>query len=314
MSDLVSVIVPAYKVEKYIEKCVESILRQTYKNLEIILVDDGSPDRCGEICDTFSTKDKRVKVIHKKNGGLSDARNAALDIQTGKYITFIDSDDFVSEDYIQYLYSIITAYDADIAIGDYKYIKEDGTILNHPIEHGRLVEMDKEKALFELLNSRLFTNSAWGKLYKKECFEGIRYPYGKLYEDVPTTYRTFLRSNKIVFGAKANYYYLFRTSAISKQRYSTARMDAVVFAEKMVEDITKKYPLLHQIGECRMFDSYLSVFSLLNEDEWPVEYSEIWNKIRRIRKNVLFYGLSGKKRKILALCSYLGAYFLKKVI
>ena len=107
LQPLISVIVPCYNVEEYLPKCIESILNQTYRNLEILLVDDGSPDNCGRICDEYAAKDSRIRIIHKKNGGLSDARNAALDVMTGEYVTFIDSDDYVSDDYVEYLYKII---------------------------------------------------------------------------------------------------------------------------------------------------------------------------------------------------------------
>ena len=105
--DLISIVIPVYKVEKYLEKCVESVINQTYKNLEILLVNDGSPDNCPKICDEYAQKDNRIKVIHKENGGLSDARNAGIDVATGKYITFIDSDDYISNDYVEYMYNLL---------------------------------------------------------------------------------------------------------------------------------------------------------------------------------------------------------------
>ena len=122
MEDLISVVVPIYNVENYIKKCVDSILSQTYKNLEIILVDDGSPDNCPQICDEYAQKDNRIKVIHKENGGLSDARNAGIDISKGKFITFIDSDDYIEKDYVEVLYNSIKENASDMAIGSHKAI------------------------------------------------------------------------------------------------------------------------------------------------------------------------------------------------
>lgn len=314
MEDLITVIVPIYKVEMYLRKCIDSIINQSYKNLEIILVDDGSPDKCGLICDEYATNDSRVHVIHKKNGGLSDARNVALDMASGDYYTFIDSDDYVAEDYLLYLYNLAKKNCADIAICEYLYITESGKIINHVQNDGKLIVMDRERALYELLNSKLFSNSAWGKLYKKECFSEVRYPYGKLYEDIPTTYKTFLKSNCIVFGALAKYYYLYRSSAISKQKFSLRRMDAVYFTEEMVNNVTINFPELLRIGDCRLFDSYIAVLALIDKKHWPNIYDLIVKKIKEKRKNILLYKKSGKKRKIQVIVSYLGMNILKVII
>lgn len=314
MEDLISVIVPIYNVEKYICKCVNSILNQTYKNIEIFLVDDGSPDRCGKICDEYSQKDSRIRVIHKKNGGLSDARNVALDVMKGDYVTFIDSDDYIARDYISYLHKLIVNTHADISICEFKYVTEEGKIINHFHDNDKHIVMDREKALFELLNSNLFTNSAWGKLYSRKCFESIRYPYGRLYEDVPTTYKTFLKSNKIIFGARPLYYYLYREQAISKQKFNEKRWDAVEFAEEMTCEIVTSYPSLKRIAKCRLFDSYLTIFSILNYNDYPEAYSSAWNSIKECRGDVLFYSKSGKKRKLEALCSYFGPKILSRIL
>lgn len=311
MDDLISVIVPIYKVEEYLKKCVDSIINQTYKNLEIILVDDGSPDNCGKICDFYSIKDHRIRVIHKKNGGLSAARNVALDVASGAYITFIDSDDYIEENYISYLYNLAKKNNADISICEYLYITEEDKVINHPRNDGKIIVMDQEKALYELLNSKLYSNSAWGKLYKKECFSGVRYPCGKLYEDVPTTYKTFLKCEKIVYGAKALYYYLYRESAISKQSFSKERLDAVFFAEKMTAEIVKSYPCLRKIADCRLFDSYVAIMALVNRNDNFWVFVLMKKKIKEKRKGVLMYSASGKKRKFLAGCSFLGMNLLK---
>ena len=129
MEELVTIVVPVYKVEKYIDKCINSILSQTYKNLEIILVDDGSPDDCGKICDRYAKLDTRINVIHKENGGLSDARNAGNDVAKGKFISFIDSDDYIEPEYIEILYKAIKKDETDIAISSHKVIYESGAIL-----------------------------------------------------------------------------------------------------------------------------------------------------------------------------------------
>lgn len=314
MEDLITVIVPIYKVESYLRKCIDSIINQTYKNLEIILVDDGSPDKCGLICDEYAANDSRVHVIHKENGGLSDARNVALDVMKGDYVTFIDSDDYIDNEYLHYLYDLLKQNDADIAICEYLYITESGKVINHVQNDGHSMVMNREQALYELLSSKLYSNSAWGKLYKKECFSEVRYPYGKLYEDIPTTYKTFLKSNRIVFGALAKYYYLYRSSAISKQKFSLRRMDAVYFTEEMVNNVTINYPSLLRMGDCRLFDSYITVLALVDKKHWPNIYYLIVKKIKEKRKTILLYKESGKKRKVQAAISYLGIDLLKMII
>ena len=146
MEDLITIVVPVYKVEKYIDRCVTSILNQTYKNLQIILVDDGSPDNCGKICDEYAKKDNRIEVIHKENGGLSDARNAGINIAKGKYIAFVDSDDYVSNDYIEYMYKILKKENAKISICELQIVWK-----NTKIEEN--IKIDENTDAEENLNS-----------------------------------------------------------------------------------------------------------------------------------------------------------------
>ena len=180
MNDLISVIVPVYDVERYLARCIDSILAQTYQNLEIFLVDDGSPDRCGEICDAYAEKDNRIQVIHKKNGGLSDARNAALDICTGEYISFVDSDDYVSDDFIETMHHAIKDYQAKLAVCGIMKFDESGKI---SVDYA---PSDTEKCVSgeEMVEMTIWRPAAWNKLYHRSLFEGIRYPFGKLYEDL----------------------------------------------------------------------------------------------------------------------------------
>lgn len=305
MEELISIVVPVYNVEPYLRKCIESIIQQTYKNIEILLIDDGSKDNSGKICDDFAKEDARIKVIHKKNGGLSDARNVGIDNAKGEYITFIDSDDYISSGYIKYLYNLLVAYNADISICEFEYITESGKRLNHVQDNNNISLFDKRNALYELLDSKLFSNSAWAKLYKTSLFDNIRYPVGKLYEDVDTTYRVFMRSNKIVFGAQIHYYYLYRIGAISKQKFTEQRMDAIYFAETMVDKITEQYPDLIKIGKCRLFDFYITILKMLDSNKSSDYYKKIKIKLKQVRKTVLFYRQSGFKRKFEVIKSYI---------
>ena len=198
--DLISVIVPVYKVEKYLEKCIESIIKQTHTNLQIILVNDGSPDNCGKICDEYAKKDSRIEVIHKINGGLSDARNVGINRANGRYIGFVDSDDYIKEDMYEKLINLIKEYDADISICNL-YDVIDGKKYVRNNENG-IQEYSRLEILKEVLLDKNIQSYAWNKLYKKELFDEIKYPIGKKYEDIGTTFYVFEKCNKIVVTSK----------------------------------------------------------------------------------------------------------------
>lgn len=211
MDELISIIVPVYKVESYLKKCIKSIVNQTYRNIEIILVDDGSPDDCGKICDEFSEQDSRIVVIHKENGGLSDARNAGLDIAKGNYIGFVDSDDWIACDMYEKLLNAIHKYDAEIAICCIKKIRKDKTEVQD-IE--RNIVYSKQKALYELIVDKNVNSFAWNKLYKKELFQNLRFPKGRVFEDTLFMYQIFEKANRVVHINEPLYYYLRRDDSI----------------------------------------------------------------------------------------------------
>lgn len=238
---LISVIVPVYRVEKYLERCVKSILSQTYKNLEVILVDDGSPDQCPAICDACAEKDVRVKVIHQENKGLSGARNAGIDAASGEYLAFVDSDDYVSPHFIEELYQLLQ--DTGCAIGQcrFSYVKGDGLV-----EEG-----DSAFCIYrgESLMEQLYGPEekatcfvvAWNKLYRAELFKetGIRYPEGRIHEDEATTYRLFHEAKKLAFLDRALYGYYTEnggsiTSVFSAKRlqWLTAHEERIAFFKK----------------------------------------------------------------------------------
>lgn len=178
MKELISVIIPVYNVEKYLNKSIESVIKQTYKELEIILVDDGSTDSSGKICDEFAQKDDRIKVIHKKNGGLSDARNAGISEAKGKYLGFIDSDDYIDKNFYEILYNVLKKYNSDISICKHRETYTDYEENTSKLEIKEQV-FNTEQALKELLLFGEVNNYAWNKLYKKELFNEINYPVGK---------------------------------------------------------------------------------------------------------------------------------------
>lgn len=227
-SGLVSIIIPIYKVEKYICKCIESVINQTYKNLEIILVDDGSPDNCPLICDEYAKKDGRIVVKHKKNGGLSDARNTGLDIANGEYLFFLDSDDYIAEDAIEKLYRILTETNSDLAICNYEYVSESGILdilIDSPIKNE---VMDRDLLFTKLTEQRnWFYVVAWNKLYKKSLFNNLRFPVGQVNEDEFIVHKVFLKCKQGVSITDKLYFYLKREGSITTSAKSIKRLDVV---------------------------------------------------------------------------------------
>lgn len=215
---LVSIIVPVYNVEKYLKKCIQSIINQTYKNLEIILVDDGSSDNSGKICDEFAQKDNRIKVIHKTNGGLSDARNAGLDVMSGEWVSFIDSDDFVSPYYIENLYYLAFLNGSDIAINSYKRFKDKSEdFIFKKITDEDILVYDSRQAIENMLYVKNFTVSAACKIFKKKLFFETRFPKGKIYEDLYTIPLVISKTDKVVFCDIKDYFYLQRDDSITEE-------------------------------------------------------------------------------------------------
>lgn len=246
--DLISVIIPIYKVEKYLDECLYSIVNQTYENLEILLVDDGSPDNCGKICDEYAQKDNRIKVIHKENGGLSSARNAGLDIAKGEYISFVDSDDVIDEKFIETLYKMCINNSVDIAICDYMRFTD-------------TIEKDKSENTINVYSSKKVQNDmyeniisekvvvTWNKLYKKYLFEEIRFPVGKIHEDEFTTYKLLYASKSDIAVTNSKfYYYRCNPNGIMGRKYNKNRLDILEALEertrfykgKNEEDLYKK--------------------------------------------------------------------------
>lgn len=212
MDSLISIIVPVYNVEKYLERCINSIINQTYKNLDIILVNDGSTDNSGKICDEFNFKDNRIQVIHKTNGGLSDARNAGLEIAKGEYIGFVDSDDYIALDMFETLYNLTQKYSAEISILSF-YEMYNGKLISVR-DSKKLEQMDKIEAIKELLIDTKIQSYAWNKLFKKSLFENLKFPTDKNFEDIATTLLLFEKANKIVLLEEPKYYYLRRDDSI----------------------------------------------------------------------------------------------------
>lgn len=271
MNNKVSVIIPVYKVEPYIRKCIESVVNQSYRNIEIILVDDGSPDQCGKICDEYALIDNRIKVIHKENGGLSDARNTALAIASGDYITLLDSDDYWKPTYVEKSYRYLIDHNADMVVFPLCSVSEDGIILNQ-YDSGNVQEYTPLEALKSMFTSRL-PWCAQGKLYKRELFNGILYPVGKLMEDKATTYKIFEKCKKILFVECADYMYLIRRGSIMHSKFDVRKLQTLDIQEELNEHLCTKYPSLHDVVLGYSSRVYLSTLFNMVGCKYPDHYA-----------------------------------------
>lgn len=216
----ISIVVPVYNVERYLTECVDSILNQTFRDFELVLVDDGSKDNSGKLCDEYAQKDSRIKVIHKENGGLSDARNAGIAVAKGEYIGFVDSDDCVNQDMFFKLYELVQEYRAEIAICSFSQIDQDGSLGESfiDLENEQVIsKMLAQEKYFEGYSQAMIYTVAWNKLYKRSLFETMRYPKGKTHEDEFVTFRLLGAASVIAYTPYCGYLYRCRTESIMDQ-------------------------------------------------------------------------------------------------
>ena len=302
MNYKISIIVPVYNVEKYLNKCVNSILNQTYKNIEVILVDDGSPDNCGKICNDYAEKDNRVKVIHKKNGGLSDARNVGIKIANGDYLGFVDSDDWIEPQMYQRLIENAVKYNADISVGGVvDLIEENGkfeqvkTTLDGKVVNYVLSKKEAMKKYF------LGSWAAWDKLYKRSIFDNIEYPVGIINEDEAIVLKQLDRCSRVCYTNEVFYNYVHRAgvSSITQENFSKKKLVVVDICKKNLDFIKKYYPDLVEYAEYKYF---LRLMWCLNH--MAVSKQDFRDDIQRLRialkkdiRKLYSNGYTAKKEK-----------------
>ena len=301
MTQKISVIVPIYKVEKYLKRCIDSILNQTYKNIEVILVDDGSPDNCGKICDEYLKKDKRIKVIHKENGGLSSARNAGLEIATGDYIGFVDSDDWIEPKMYEILITNAINYDAQVSVGGvvdlleldngYKTTKStfDGNI--------KIECLDKKDAMKKFF---LESWSAWDKIYRRDVHIDIRFPEGRINEDEAIAMSILDRCDKIVYTNEVFYNYISRPNSITTSKFSEKKLDWYRNCKNNLKFINENYPELSTYAQVRFCNSIMwSLRSIaLEKDNFKESTKLLIKDIRDNKEDILSNELISKKEKL----------------
>lgn len=316
-NQLVSVIVPVYNIENYVSKCVDSIIGQSYKEVEIILVDDGSTDSSPMICDEYSELYNNIFTIHKKNGGLSDARNTGVKIAKGKYISFVDGDDYIDKDYLLNLVISIESHHADIAVGiiyrDYKS-KIELLDSNH---FQKEIVFERSQALRFLASEGKITTCAWDKLYRKELVPWLCFPKGKLFEDKYIMHLVFSNCKRITMSPNARYYYVTRTGSITNSKFNHKMMDNLDAASKRLEYYESYYPQFARHVRANECDIAIGLYISSRHDKSGKKYRKQIRKI--IRRDIISYlieedyQMSGKIKKLFQFfLFYAGIYDIYK--
>lgn len=318
---LISIIVPVYNVERFLPRCLESLMAQTYETLEIILVDDGATDSSGVICDEYAARDPRIIVIHKKNGGLSSARNAGLEIARGEYIGFVDSDDWVEPEMYGHMLSLMKKYDAMLVCAG-RYDVEEAT--------GKktvgLCPKKEEVVTGEELVGRIFTwdgldSAAWDKLYHRSILQNFRYPLGKICEDVPVTYRIVLEAGKAVLCDRPFYNYLHRAGSITKTKViSEKNFHLSEHTGAIYPWIRENHPAIEPQAAYLRVSSLVHLLLLLDQAK-PEVRNQFMDQYRNARKElgkftgfILHAPYFGTKERIRDLLLILGLYRLARPV
>lgn len=313
MEKLLSVIIPIYNVELYLDRCMESVINQTYKNLEIIMVDDGSPDTCPQKCDEWAKKDSRIKVIHKKNGGLSDARNSGIQLAKGEYIAFIDSDDFIEQNMYSVMIEAMERTDADISTCG-RYVFRNGVKRERHTFNEEVV-LSPNGAMEQLLRGGLIEEASWDKVYKRRLFFEIEFPVGEINEDVVIMPYIIERAERIVCTGKPFYYYCENPNSITHANYNEQKRVVIEHIKKISQYIESNYPYLKDAldeFQGRYACAFLSIFK--QQPELQKKYFEDYLFFKEFSKRNVWILLKSKyrsrKEKIELACSLLGIYRL----
>lgn len=306
----VSIIVPIYNVERYLEKCLERILNQTYENLEIILVDDGSTDKSSLICDKYHEQDCRIKVFHKKNEGVSIARNEGIKLSTGKYIVFIDADDYVSNEHIESLYKCIVEKNVDIVISNAIDITEDGTILRSKEKQDFI--MNKEQCLCELLSENNFYHVCWGNIYKRELLENCRFNYKyKIAEDLDFLYRYISKIDNAYFLSKKTYYWVRRDGSATNSQYSEKWNDELEICKLIINKTLNLQNDLHKYAKGKYVKAIINQAQKFNLNKKQIK---LFRDNIKVYKNEVLKHKEFSKIAKLKIILFLKSYNLFKLI
>ena len=305
MKEKISIIVPVYNVEAYLERCVESILKQTYTNLEILLVNDGSTDKSGELCDKLALRDHRIRVIHKENGGLSDARNRGIDEASSNLIGFIDSDDYIDEDMYETLYRQMVASKADLSMcGHYDVYHQ---IPEKQVAEIKTWELMPEEAIKMVMEAKILSVTAVNKLYKKALFEQLRFRIGKIAEDAFIMVDLIHQCSKVVATNEKKYYYVHRENSITTQKFSLKFLNVIEAYEQNAKIISENYPDLYDVAIMRLNWAYFYVLDRLlvdNDFKDKVLEDRLISYLKKNKRSILMDSRFTRARKMsfLVLC------------
>lgn len=294
MNPLISVILPIYNIESYLDKCMKSIFAQTYQNMEIIMVDDGSTDGCAALCDAYEVQDCRIVVFHKQNGGLSDARNYGIERANGEYITCVDPDDYVDKDYVEYLYKLIEKHNTKMSVCQHRVIFDSGRI----DEKGKKGDeaLPNKRCIERMLYHDVIDTSAWAKLYHKDLFREVRYPVGKLFEDIATTYKLMLQCEKIAVGYESKYNYYIRVNSIVNGKFNPQKMNLLEMTDQMGRDVVAVYPdLSGAVLRRRVYARFSTINQMLDVQGYQIERQEMISFIKKNAKEVCALSATPKR-------------------
>lgn len=284
---LISIIIPVYNVRQYLDKCIQSVVNQSYRNIEIIIVDDGSNDGSETICDEWAKKDDRIRVFHKKNGGSSDARNLGLRQAKGEFIGFVDSDDYIKSDMYELLYEAMND-GADIACC--------GTTIVYPDKWGRKptgydkapnrIVMNNKEAMKELLMIRYLSFSSCDKIFKRKLFVNTCFPVGRTCEDLPTIYKVVKASSRVINIGTSKYFYRYRADSISRKKFEIDRMSYVIFARDIYRDIKLVYPDLSKVAEAMYIRNVIAIIYEIEKTGDAYKYEKIYKRLIKLLKRM----------------------------
>ena len=317
LDGLISVIIPIYNVEKYLDRCINSVIAQNYKNLEILLINDGSTDSCDTICKKWESKDKRIKYYTKSNGGLSDARNYGLDRMHGSYVMFIDSDDYIDNNCISELYKEIVENNVDVSVTNPILYFENKNIFRKYVNKENFYGfLDKEEAINAVLYSDICLTSAWGKLFKSNLFKSLRFLKGRICEDLDIVYKIFNLTNGIVLLPTEHYFYCQHDNSICNSGFGPNKMDYIYVADNLLDYVSKFIP------EC--FEAAVICYTNVNISmliRMPKNYffanefgQKLINNIKKIRRHYIKNRRAPLRFKIFCFLSYIIPFYYLKLL
>lgn len=296
---LVSIVVPVYQTEEYLPQCIEGLLEQTYRQIEVLLVDDGSSDSSGELCDWYAAQDDRITVIHQCNQGVSAARNVGIQAAEGIYIAFVDSDDWVDANYIEEMVQLLEQNGADAAIA---------------MSHGKTVNVwSGAEALRHLCYQKHFDTAPWGKLFRSELVKATLFPEGMFFEDLAVVCRMIGSANRVVAARGSHYHYRVNPAGTMNGGDVVRLLDELRAADQMYEYVEKRLNSGKKAAVSRKFSAYCQVLLKLPENGYVEERGRIWQYLREVRWDVLWDSQARMKNRVAAMVSYLGESAMRRI-